>query len=224
MSDDRAEYEAADVETQFDPRHPLIFQRGYDPDADGGAGSGDRDFSSRSWRARRPSAPVFPSHDPAVRQTSGPASGRPDLRFRRPESTDAAPGAGAVTPGVAASWDAREPVPGESARGESSQVWDPDQPAYSHRNPFIVALWIVGIGLIVGGIAFQWWAVSLSNSYSGSGDKIPVEVILQQFAWTCSPAMITIGGFTLVILIFMRAVSWQPRVSTTDIPDAEPTA
>ena len=238
MSDGRAESESADVEATFDPRHPLIFQRGYDPEADGAAsaaaGPGGRDSSSRSWRARRPSAPVFPSHDPATRQARGQADEQADLqadlRFRRPETTDAAAGAGVLIPGMAAGRDARDPVsgesvPGESVPGESAQVqaWDPDQPAYPRRNPYIVALWIVGIGLIVGGIAFQWWAASLSNN-SYSGNEVPVEVILQQFAWTCSPAMIAVGGLTLVILIFLRALSWQPRVSATDIPDAEPSA
>ena len=172
MSNDRAEHESADVETRFDPRHPPMFQRGYDPEMDGAAGVPDT--SSRLWRARRPSTPVFPSHDPAARQpqpsgqqseqlrgqSSGQSSGQSDLRFRRPGTTDAVPSHVIQD----APEYSGEVVQRGAAQEHQTEAWDPDQPTHQQRNPFIIALWIVGVGLIVGGIAFQWWAASLSNN------------------------------------------------------------
>ncbi|MFT2818094.1 hypothetical protein [Leifsonia sp. A12D58] len=206
-----------------------MFQRGYDPEADAAAGAADSTTPSRSWRARRASAPVFPSHDPAARQPqpSGQSSGRSDLRFRRPETTDAAAGyvmqddpdhSGEVVQREAAR---DETVQREAAQEYQTEAWDPDQPTQQRRNPFIVALWIVGIGLIVGGIAFQWWAASLSPNYSGEEDQIPIEVILQQIAWTGAPAVSTVGGLTLVILIAWRAANWTSHGSAADVHDAE---
>ena len=203
MSTDRAEHESPEVETQFDPRHPLIFQRGYDPEAAAGgagaAGAANSADTSRSWRARRAAAsapatatasvPVFPSHD----QTALPNTSE---RGQHP---------GAVH---------THPVQPDDAAAPPEVDYIPD-PA---RNPFVIALWILGSVLIVAGISFSWWATS-HNNYSYEGSEVPIEVILQQLSWSLSPTMVTVGGLTLVGMTFWRAIKWMPSASRVQMND-----
>lgn len=79
------------------------------------------------------------------------------------------------------------------------------------RNPFLTALGVIGVALIVGGLWLVWRAMLNQNrnySYDGTGD-VPIEMILQQLTWSLSPAMISTGLLVLVGLIFERAIRWQ---------------
>lgn len=107
---------------------------------------------------------------------------------------------GAVAPPSAPVAAAQQPP------AELTDEWAGDRPA---RNPFIVALWIIGVGLVVSAVWFQWWALSRNNSYSGNTSEMPIEFVLQQLSWSISTPMISSGILTIVGLIAWKAVRWH---------------
>ena len=87
---------------------------------------------------------------------------------------------------------------------------------FEPRNPFIIALWIVGPALTVGGPLLQ--TRSLYESYSGTSrsftsDDIPFDIVLQQLTYSLSPSMAGAGLATIVGLIFLKALRWRSRPS-----------
>jgi hypothetical protein len=78
-------------------------------------------------------------------------------------------------------------------------------PAGTHwprRNPYLRALWAVGVALIVVGIVLAWQVTADSANITYSGGEMPFALILQQLAWTVVPSMVTVGIATIVALIF----------------------
>ncbi|MGO4102810.1 hypothetical protein AB4Y63_02555 [Leifsonia sp. YAF41] len=78
------------------------------------------------------------------------------------------------------------------------------------RNPFLTALWVIGVALIVGGMWMVWQAIAAQNrGYSGISGEAPIELILQQLTWSLAPSMTSTGMLVLVGLVFERAIRWQ---------------
>jgi hypothetical protein len=73
-------------------------------------------------------------------------------------------------------------------------------------NPYVVALWVIGIALSVCGVLVQWWAQlsQFSGAFSVQ-NGVPLRVLLVSLANTVSGPMITVGMATIVGLIFMAA-------------------
>ncbi|TFD62229.1 hypothetical protein E3T39_04335 [Cryobacterium suzukii] len=83
-------------------------------------------------------------------------------------------------------------------------------------NPFIIALWVIGPALTIGGLVLQVRTIleSFGNSgFTGSSSaELPIEVVMQQLVWHLAPAMITTGLATTVGLLFFQALRWRSRV------------
>ena len=99
---------------------------------------------------------------------------------------------------------ASEPAP------EAAELFDQFEP----RNPFIIALWIIGPALIIGGPILQ--ARSIYESYRGNNgsfnsDDIPFEVVLQQLTYSVVPSMFVVGLATVIGLLFVEAIRWRSR-------------
>lgn len=90
----------------------------------------------------------------------------------------------------------------------SDEIWATD--AQSARNPFLVALWVLGFTLIAGGLWAAWRAfVNQNRSGYNPEEGIPIEVMLAQLTWLLAPAMVSTGFLVLAGLIFERAFRWQ---------------
>ena len=129
-----------------------------------------------------------------------PAEARPDLRedeYTVSRPSDIAP---LATGGTAASTAAGavEPVvvSGPLARLELNPK----------RNPYILALWIIGAGFVVLGIAL--YCISVTASYSGPTPSSDVgSLVFAQLGWMLAGPLITAGLLTLVGLLFLTAIA-----------------
>ncbi|TFD69292.1 hypothetical protein [Cryobacterium sp. Hb1] len=104
------------------------------------------------------------------------------------------------------------PVPSDGAA-------DDDEPLdhFEPRNPFIIALWIIGPALIIGGLILQVRTITstyFSSGFAGSSNaEVPIEMVMQQLTYTLSPAMISTGLVAVVGLLFVHALRWRSRSS-----------
>ena len=173
--------------TGFDPEHDARFQRGYDPNTEPReAASGPLGLGAGVGTP-----------------TDAPYGSRAEARA-------------AVAPrpraGLSSRAAASVPEPGEGAvdfvRGTiGTEQFDDESPA-PRRNPFVIALWIVGPLLIVGGVALVAQGAS-NNGYSYSGGEMPWGMILLQVSWALGPTMISTGFATIVGLLFWHAFAWH---------------
>ncbi|TFD63286.1 hypothetical protein [Cryobacterium sp. Hh38] len=96
---------------------------------------------------------------------------------------------------------------------------DDDEPLdqYEPRNPFIIALWILGPALIIGGMILQVRTITatyFSSGFAGSSSaEVPIEMVMQQLIYALAPAMISTGLLTVVGLLFAHALRWRSRSS-----------
>lgn len=193
----------------FDPRYDPAFQRGYHPQP------GER---SRT-RVRAVAA--------------APVRERPRTEV---DVDDAFPAA------AASSWEAADVVesapldlPGASFPVSSSLPETAAAPVVvtagllagaelsPRRNPLMLALWIVGAGLVVLGVVIYAVAVNASytTSYTGTGGDIGMQV-LTQIGWVLAGPMITIGIATMVALLFLTAIVGRRRAPAATGADPDP--
>lgn len=182
----------------FDPRFDPAFQRGYQP----------RPGEQSRTRVR---------------------SDAPDSAYRRPSSLlpprDQPPSAASpsepVTPFEAAAMSLDDqgmpplPVGGMGAGGMGSVAVAAPLNVGSgltgvelspRRNPFILALWLIGGGFVVLGIVL--YSVSVTSSYSGPTPSTDVGALLfAQLGWMLAGPLITVGLLTLVGLLFLTALA-----------------
>lgn len=109
-----------------------------------------------------------------------------------------------------------DPVPGSEAAGagsgaDSAVESDGDTPV--EQNPFELILWIMAAGLVIGGVAFAYWASSLNYMYVPDGAGWSWQQMLQSSGWALSGPMVTVGLATVVGLFFRRAMTWKPPES-----------
>lgn len=177
----------------FDPRFDPAFQRGYQP-------------------------------QPGERARTRVRTDAPDSAFRRPssllrtqgDSTRATP-SDPLTPyeEAALSLDEGRPVPPdqlEAGAPAAQTVVVASAGALSgielnpRRNPFILALWLIGGGFVVLGIVL--YCVSVTSSYSGPTPSTDVgALVFAQLGWMLAGPLITVGLLTLVGLLFLTALS-----------------
>lgn len=204
--------EQKDAARGFDPRYDPAFQRGYRPQP------GERPRT----RVRTASA-------------AAPDAGAEPVRAR-PRTDDGAPAVEAAALSVdAVALPPSAPSAAETASraavdlGQSADRTDFDRTdlvrAYAvpapglldrlelspRRNPLMLALWIVGAGLVVLGVVL--YSVSVSLSYTGSTPSTDVgSLVISQLGWMLAGPMITIGLATLVALLFLTALAGRrPR-------------
>ncbi|SDM60119.1 hypothetical protein SAMN05216368_101412 [Cryobacterium flavum] len=108
-----------------------------------------------------------------------------------------------------------------AAPTETASVPAPEAAAlldqFEPRNPFVVALWVVGPALTIGGLSVQVRTFLDSmggSSYINSPDgEVPFDMLLQQISWSLGPAMTSTGLATVVGLLFYHALRWRSRPS-----------
>lgn len=149
-------------------------------------------------------ANVDPRFDPIFqRGYNGGAGERPVVREQAPEvrpvaaepaeTEPDAPRAPAATAGRAVI--TAEVVGGDPAPARRSLV----------PNPFIVILWLIGVGLTAGGV---WLALRFfAEQYSGPMNE--EMMVLQQLTWALTPAGVTVGLAIIAGLLFWHAAGWQ---------------
>lgn len=209
--------EQKDAARGFDPRYDPAFQRGYRPQP------GERPRT----RVRTASA-------------AAPDAGADPVRAR-PRTDDGAPAVEAAALSVdAVALPPSAPSAAETASrtaldlGQSADRADLDRTDFDRtdlvrayavpapglldrlelsprRNPLMLALWIVGAGLVVLGVVL--YSVSVSLSYTGSTPSTDVgSLVISQLGWMLAGPMITIGLATLVALLFLTALAGRrPR-------------
>ena len=174
--------ERDELDPRFDPR----FQRGFDPerhrperdDRDGQAPV----FSSSLKSGARPAPPVAPSDQP-VRRLGEPVA--PLTQVRRSD--------------VLAS-DGEETGRATDERGE------PQPTARTGRvNPFVAAMWAVGVVLTVGGVYYILEAAE--NPTARFVASIAVGDVVSRYAWTVAPIALQVGISTMVALLAWHAVT-----------------
>jgi hypothetical protein len=98
---------------------------------------------------------------------------------------------------------------GSAPDADAEELLDQFEP----RNPFIIALWVIGPALIVGGLMLQIrnFLDSFANNYGPVGGDVPFEMLMAQMAWFVGPAMTSTGMAAVVGLLFYQAVRWRSR-------------
>jgi hypothetical protein len=187
----------------FDPRFDPAFQRGYQPRP-----------GERPQTRVRSDAP-----DAGYRQ---PSSLLP-ARDERPPAADPLAAVEAAVPfddGPAAQ------VAGTVAAAPES--WTVVEPAgrwggielNPRRNPFVLALWLVGAGCVVLGILL--YCVSVVSSYNGPTPSTDVgALVFAQLGWMFAGPLITVGLLTLVGLLFLSALANRGASRQGAPPDEE---
>jgi hypothetical protein len=166
----------------FDPRFDPAFQRGYQP-------------------------------RPGERAQTRVRADAPDSAYRRPSSVLPAAPDEVAEPGYAAAPElpsapapdvdlAPEPAAAPIAAGPG--LLDRLEPS-PRRNPVMLALWLVGAGLVVLGIVL--YCVSVTSSYNGPTPSTDVTaLVFAQLGWMLAGPLITVGLLTLVGLLFLTAL------------------
>ena len=139
-----------------------------------------------------------------------------DARYQRGYEPDAQAGSADLTAFLSPAADDQPAASADSTEigsvpAAAAALLDQFEP----RNPFVVALWIVGPALTIGGLSVQ--VRTFLDSMGGSsyinspGGEVPFDLILQQISWSLGPAMTSTGLATVVGLLFYHALRWRSR-------------
>jgi hypothetical protein len=181
---------AEDPHERFDPRFDPAFQRGYRPKV------GD------AMRVERRPAPQPKQPDEPRQAEAPPAPPVPPARVTQvvPREPTIAPGTEQASTGQG----------GAGEWGDDDATGDTRVPAAPSRNPYILTLWIVGIGFVVLGLALYVVSTMSGLSPSSSGDD-PFQILLHQLGWVFATPLVTVGLATIIGLLFMAAT--RPRAA-----------
>jgi hypothetical protein len=154
-----------------------------------------------------------PRHDPRFQRGYQPGDTRPPQRQARSATPAAEETARPLPAALRAEAPAVDSSDEPDALGADLFTADAFQDEYERprRNPFITALWIVGILFVTGAVALQWQAMtySFSNySYSGNG-PMPFGMMLQQVAYAIASPMLMVGLIVMAGLLFWHAAGWR---------------
>jgi hypothetical protein len=199
----------------FDPNYDPAFQRGYTPHPGEGRRTRLRNAADDSPYRRPASAaasggragadrPAAPAHASASPDTTfGDDTLASDELERFPESE------GQGEPG-------RDPEPYRVADRTGSAVVITgasilDRAEISpRRNPYFLALWIMGGGFVVLGIVL--YAVSVYSSYTSTTDAQDVStLVFSQVGWMLAGPLVTVGLGTIVALVLLTALRTHSR-------------
>lgn len=120
---------------------------------------------------------------------------------------------------------ARQVLPGQAAEDTGGFGQEPADggpapdtlPGSPWRNPYIVALTVLGVVLIGGGIAAFRWSVGqvFGGTIYESGasvEEMEEAMLAAQLAWGLAPLLTLAGVLTLLGVFFFVAWRWQPRL------------
>jgi hypothetical protein len=186
-----------DAPESIDPRYNPVFQRGYRGDVRrslrAGVGRGERESGAQRVQREMPRPVSRPGSQPISRPLSNGehAPDAPDAPMAGTDRRERE--SGSTTPNV-------DDDPSVDDEGAERYLPPPS------TNPYVVALWVIGIALSVCGVLVQWWAQlsQFSGAFSVQ-NGVPLRVLLVSLANTVSGPMITVGMATIVGLIFMAA-------------------
>ncbi len=159
---------------------------------------------------------IDPRFDPAFQRGSAGevviGAAEPATRqalFLPPPVIVAPPGVPSVVPkGTVPQPDSSVPTAGpDDALAELAAAFDDEEDAVVEgRNPFVIALWILGPALIGVGVGLYWASISLSWGSSGAfgsaNDTMRQAIVSTLYA--VGPSMVTIGMATIAGLLFRR--------------------
>ena len=189
------EHRDAAAAGDFDPRYDASFQRGYRPQP-----------GEKPRRQVRSATASGPRAVPAPAETPEPVWGVPEQQSR---PGAALPEAAALSIAPIPTAVPPDSLPGHGApdvreRGAVASLLDRLELS-PRRNPFILALWLIGGGFVVLGIVL--YCVSVSISYAGPTPSSDVgSLVVAQLGWMLAGPLITIGLATLVALLFLTAL------------------
>ncbi|GAB3039743.1 hypothetical protein GCM10027052_20200 [Parafrigoribacterium mesophilum] len=109
------------------------------------------------------------------------------------------------------------PPPPPSADGTPAAAMDvrvavlPQEPRDDRHNPFVWALWVLGVVLIGGSIGVMAGPMRILFSGNNSVASDPGALALAQFLYVACPALITVGLATVSGLLFWHAAAWKAR-------------
>jgi len=209
---ERRNDENEDVSESFDPNYDPAFQRGYTP----------RPGEAHRTRLRNAADDSPFRRPPPGREAAGPTAsaatpaspyqepaGHGDLldadRFDRTPESDAEP---------FRSDAGSDALPSDDRAGSAVVITGAsilDRAEISpKRNPYFLALWIIGGGFVVLGIVL--YAFSIYTSYTGTTDSQDVStLVFSQVGWMLAGPLVTVGLATIVALILLTALRTRAR-------------
>ena len=207
--------------SHIDPRYDPAFQRGYQPDPQ---------RPLKRERALKPAPTTGRTQNSEAAQTR--AGGHRRVDARPATANHVAPGPAPVAPKVerdAVDQSFGDPFDDPFDDSFDDPFDDSEAPALPPRrtNPYVSALWVIGIVLVVVGVILQI-APQLSTSQgavSYAPDQgVPAPIVLRSLAYAVSTPMITIGLATIVGLIFLAAVGFHrpAKAATVNAAPARP--
>jgi hypothetical protein len=224
---------AGQGDSDFDPRFDPAFQRGYQP------------RPGEHARTRMRSA--APAHDESSfrrpANTTAPDAGGAMSAYRRasaespvrsaPESDELSGDAGVadelreagprfVPDPLTVELEAYRAAESAGASGLSSSAtrasFLDDIDVSPRRNPYFLALWLIGGGFVVLGIVLYVVSVYTSYSASSTASQDATSLVFSQIGWMLAGPLITVGLATLVALVLLSAL--KSRRAPAPAPDA----
>lgn len=172
----------------FDPRFSPQFQPGFD---------------ARVHREE----PSTVTREPVTNRAADSLITRPARRAQDSSGTDTGDDpdpAATDTPAGAASASASPAAASRSNAADSATDEHEPQAWWRRVNPYLVALAVVGVGLIGASVGWMAWVYSLAN-----GQYSQFDYIIVQFAMFGAPIMCAVGVATLVSILVILAVRWR---------------
>lgn len=151
--------------------------------------------------AEEPGPPVDPRFDPVFQRGYDPAVHPPVGRRSVLRGSAARPAASTVPVPVIPPMP--QAAPAEVTPPVAEAELEPE-PEVRLRNPWLLALLLVSIGLLVAAGVFLW-SVGQRNIYS-SGNPDAAEIMVQQLAYMLPPALIVAGVLGIMLRIALGAV------------------
>jgi hypothetical protein len=155
------------------------------------------------------------------------ASEAPSSTAESPERIDAGPSVRRIPPApdgpIVPVPTAVAAVPAETAGRDDAAAADDAEAlsASSWRNPYILALTVLGVLLILGGIgSFRWSVEQVIGGavYEGGSSQAEMEeaMLAAQLSWGLAPLLALAGALTLLGVFFFVAWRWRPRPTTSE--------
>ena len=79
--------------------------------------------------------------------------------------------------------------------------------AKARFNPWLLVLWILGIGLTAAGVWAQWQLVTVEPSSDTVNAYYVIPALLREF----SPWLVAVGLAAVVAAVFLHALRWRER-------------
>jgi hypothetical protein len=178
------------AEESIDPRYDPMYQRGYTPGTAAPARRAAQDTTEAPapyippLSSRAPAAPAAPAGSRTAAPTPGETAAHAELRAR---AEAAAAGTAAPAPAVEV-----EAAPRRDLR----------------RNPFLWAVLVIGVLLIVAGIGLLQ---DLGRQLTDTGTGTATNYLQLQFEMSASPLSIALGIAAILAVLLVYALDWQRR-------------